>query len=88
MDREVLTIVNNTDFEGYVIVDWDSIFTKTTCSNNAAAVALDRSRVGGKDLDKYVKVYRIGAMGMYAKVPGERFVEEYDWRKAVRELMG
>ena len=88
MDREVRNIVNNTTFDGFVIVDWDSVFTKTTCPNNAVAIALDRSRFGGNELEKFVKVYRVGTMGKYAKVPGERFAEEYNWRRAAHELMG
>lgn len=87
MDREVQYIVNKSTFDGYVIVDWDSVFTKTTCPNNAVAIALERSRFGGKELEDFVKVYRVGTMGKYHHTPGERVVEEYDWRRAVRELM-
>ena len=88
MDREVQDIVDNTDFDGYVIVDWDGVFTKTTCPNNATALALARSRIGGPDLTKFVKVYRVGTMGKYHHTPGERVVSEYDWNRSVRELMG
>lgn len=87
MDREVQHIVNNTTFEGFVIVDWDGVFTKTTCPNKAAAIALDRSRLGGNTLEEFVKIYRVGTMGKYHHTPGERVVEEYDWHRAVRELM-
>jgi len=87
MDKDVLAIAKNTDFEGFVIVDWDSVFGKTTCPNEAVAKALERTRAGGAGLAEFVKVYRVGTMGKYAEVPGERFVEEYDWRRALRELM-
>ena len=87
MDKEVLSIANNTDFDGYVIVDWDSVFGKTTCPNTAVSMALERTRTGGEGLSEFVKVYRVGTMGGYAKVPGERFAEEYDWSRALRELM-
>lgn len=87
MNRDVLDIANKTDFDGYVIVDWDSVFGSTTCPNKAVAMALERTRAGGEGLAEFVKVYRVGTMGKYAKVPGERFAEEFDWNRALRELM-
>ena len=88
MNNEVLSIATNTNFDGYVIVDWDSVFGKTTCPNKAVAMALERTRTGGEGLAKFVKVYSVGTMGKYAKVPGERFAEEYNWKRAMNELMG
>lgn len=87
MDRQVQHITDNTDFNGYVIVDWDSVFGKTTCPNKAVSMALERTRTGGEGLAEFVKVYSVGTMGEYADVPGERFVEEYDWNRSMRELM-
>lgn len=88
MDREVQAIVDNTDFDGYVIVDWDSVFGKTTCPNKAVSMALERTRTGGPDLAEFIKVYRIGTMGKYHHTPGERCVSEFDWNRGLRELMG
>ena len=88
MDKELLNIVANTDFDGYIIVDWDSVFGKTTCPNKAVSMALERSRTGGEGLSEFVKVFSVGTMGKYAKVPGERYAEEYNWNRASRELMG
>ena len=88
MDKEVLKIVANTDFVGYIIVDWDGVFGKTTCPNKAVSMVLERSRTGGEGLSEFVKVYSVGTMDEYAEVPGERYVEEFNWRRAYRELMG
>jgi hypothetical protein len=88
MDKDILNIVENTDFDGYIIVDWDSVFGKTTCPNKAVSMALERSRTGGEGLSEFVKVFSVGAMGKYAKVPGERYAEEYNWNRASMELMG
>lgn len=87
MDREIQDIVNNTDFVGYVIVDWDSVFGKTHCPNIAVAMALERSRTGGEELSGSVKVYSVGTMGKYAEVPGERVYHKFDWKRSLRELM-
>lgn len=87
MDRQVQAITDNTDFNGYVIVDWDSVFEKTTCPNKAVSIALERTRTGGEGLAEFVKVYSVGTMGQYAEVPGERVVEEFDWNRSLRELM-
>jgi len=87
MDRQVQAITDNTDFNGYVIVDWDSVFGKTTCPNKAVSMALERTRTGGEGLAEFVKVYRVGTMGQYAEVPGERFAEEFNWNRSLRELM-
>jgi hypothetical protein len=88
MDREVQAIIDNTDFNGYVIVDWDSMFAKTTCPNNAVAIALERTRTGGTGLAEFVKVYSVGTMGKYHHTPGKRYGEEYNWNRALRQLMG
>ena len=88
MDREVQAIVDNTDFVGYVIVDWDSIFGKTTCPNKAVSMALERTRTGGEGLAEYVKVYSVGTMGKYHHTPGERYCDEFNWNRGLRELMG
>jgi len=88
MNKEVTSIVMYDDFDGYVIVDWDRVFGKTTCPNAAVSMALERTRTGGEGLAEFVKVYRVGTMGKYAKVPGERFAEEFDWNRALRELVG
>ncbi len=88
MNNEVLALAANTNFVGYAIVDWDSVFGITTCPNDAVAMALERTRTGGDGLAEFVKVYSVGTMGMYAKVPGERVVEEYNWKRAMNELMG
>jgi hypothetical protein len=88
MDKDVIDITDNTDFDGYVIVDWAGIYNRTTCPNTAVSMALERRRAEGeKGIIDIVKVYRIGTMGKYAKVPGERFAEEYNWKRALRELM-
>jgi hypothetical protein len=87
MEREVKYIVENTDFNGYVILDWDGIFSKTTCPNTAVSMALERARLGGEGLAEFVKVYSIGTMGKYHHTPGTRFGEIYDWNRALRELM-
>ena len=87
MDRQVQAITDNTDFNGYVIVDWDSVFGKTTCPNKAVSMALERTRTGGEGLAEFVKVYSVGTMGQYAEVPGERVVEEFNWNRSLRELM-
>jgi hypothetical protein len=87
MDLEVKNITDNTDFVGYVIVDWDGLFGTTTCPNNAAAMCLERSRTGGPGLAEYVKAYSVGSMGQYHHTPGERFCWDYDWNRAVNELM-
>jgi len=87
MNKEVTSIVMYDDFDGYVIVDWDGVFGKTTCPNTAVSMALERTRTGGEGLAEFVKVYRVGTMGKYAKVPGERFAEEFNWNRALRELM-
>jgi hypothetical protein len=88
MDREVQAIVDNTDFDGYVVVDWDSVFGKTTCPNKAVSMALERTRTGGPGLAEFVKVYSVGTMGKYHHTPGERCVWEYNWKRALGELMG
>jgi hypothetical protein len=87
MNKEVTSIVMYDDFDGYVIVDWDGVFGQTTCPNTAVSMALERTRTGGEGLAEFVKVYRVGTMGKYAKVPGERFAEEFNWNRALRELM-
>lgn len=87
MERELQHIVNNTDFCGYVILDWDSIFGKTECPTTAAAMCLERARAGGDDLKQHVKAYSVGTMGKYHHTPGERYCWEYDWERAVDELM-
>jgi hypothetical protein len=88
MDRQVQTIIDNTDYNGYVIVDWDGVFGKTTCPNEAVSMALERNRTGGHGLAEFVKVYSFGTMGKYAKVPGKRYCEEFNWNRSLRELMG
>lgn len=86
MDREVQAIIANTDFAGYVIVDWDGMFNRTTCPNTAVSMALQRSRIGGEELAEFVKVYSVGTMGKYHHTPGERYGEEFDWNRSLREL--
>jgi hypothetical protein len=86
MDITITRLVNETDFSGYVIIDWDGVFGKTTCPNTAVSMCLERSRTGGKDLEEYVKAYFIGTMGKYHHTPGERYVSEYDWENALRQL--
>lgn len=88
MDREVQAIVDNTDYDGYVVVDWDSVFGKTTCPNKAVAMALERTRTGGEGLAEFVKVYCVGTMGKYHHTPGERIIYEFDWNSGLRQLMG
>jgi hypothetical protein len=88
MDREVQNLVENTDFVGYVTVDWNGVFNKTNCPNTAVSMALERHRAGGETRSDSVKVYSIGTMGKYHHTPGERRVEEFNWRRALRELMG
>jgi len=87
MDREVQAIVDNTDFNGYVVVDWDSVFGRTTCPNKAVSMALERTRTGGPGLAEFVKVYNVGTMGKYHHTPGERCVWEFNWNRGLRELM-
>lgn len=88
MDREVQAIVDDTDFNGYVIVDWNSVFDKTTCPNKAVAMALERARTGGPGLAEFIKVYRVGTMGKYHHTPGERRVWEFNWKHGLCELTG
>lgn len=88
MDCEVQAIADNTNFDGYVIVDWDSVFGKTTSPNKAVAMALERARTGGPGLAEFVKVYSVGTMGKYHHTPGERVIWEFDWKRGLRELMG
>ena len=87
MELELQHIVDNTDYCGYVILDWDSVFGKTTCPNTATAMCLERSRTGGEGLKQFVKAYSVGTMGKYHHTPGERYCWEYDWERAVGELM-
>lgn len=87
MSLEIQNLVDRTDFNGYVIIDWDSVFGKTKCPNEAVAIALERTRTGGEGLAEFVKVYSIGTKGAYAEVPGERYYEEFDWNRALRQLM-
>lgn len=82
---EVQAIADNTDFVGYVVIDFDGIFGKTIDVTKAVAWALERSRV--KDLEEYVKVYRVFTWGKYSKIAGQRAIEEHDWNKSMRELM-
>jgi len=88
MDATVTRLAQETDFVGYAIVDWDSYFGKTTCPNKAAAMCLERYRTGGEELGQFIKCYSIGTLGEYSDAPGKRVVEEYDWDRALRELMG
>lgn len=87
MNRDIQFIINNTDFNGYVIIDWDSVFGKTTCPNTAVAMALERTRTGGPGLAEFVKVYRVGTMGKYHHTPGERYGEEFNWQSSLRQLI-
>jgi len=87
MDTTVTRLAQETDFVGYVIVDWDSAFGKTTCPNEAAAMCLERYRTGGEELGQFIKCYSVYTLGSYSKTPGKRVVSEYDWNRALRELM-
>ena len=87
MNKDIENLVQNTDFNGYVIVDWDSTFGKTRCPNDAVAMCLERFRTAGsEELGQYVKAYRVFTMGAYHHTPGKRGSEEFDWRAALREL--
>jgi hypothetical protein len=88
MDTTVARLAQETDFVGYVIVDWDSYFGMTTCPNSAVAMCLERFRTGGEELGQFIKCYSIGTLGEYSETPGKRVVEEYDWNRALRQLMG
>lgn len=83
---EVQNIVHNTDYEGYVVFNLDRLFGKTTCPNNAVSMALDCYHKN-KSCGDFVKVYRVGAMGKYHHTPGARYCWDFDWNKALRELM-
>lgn len=83
---EVQSLVNSGTFDGYVIVDWDSVFTTTDCPNKAVALCIERARLGGEQLQRYVKAYRIGTAGKYHANPGERLVYEFDWQDGARQL--
>ena len=87
MDREVQAIIDNTDFVGYVIVDWDGLFGKTTCPNTAVSMTLERTRTGGEGLAEFIKVYSVGTMGKYYHTPGTRYGELFNWNRGLRELM-
>lgn len=88
MDIAVSRLVQETDFVGYVIVDWDSVFGKTKCPNEATAMCLERYRTGGKELSEFIKCYHVGTLGQYSETPEKRVVEEFDWNNALRQLMG
>ena len=83
--REIQNIADTTDFVGYVVMDYDGVFGKTTDVTNAVGWASDRSKMEG--LAEYVKVFYVFTWGKYAKNPGERGIEAYDWEKARDELM-
>jgi len=85
--QDIAAFANSNTFDGYVIVDWDSIFTTKRDVNSAVAVALERAVMGGEELSKYVKVYRVSFCGQYHETPGARFIEELNWKKALAELM-
>lgn len=87
MNREVQAIVNDTDFNGYIVVDLNRVLDKTTCPNRAVSIALEHSRIDDEGLAQSIKVYSIGTMGKYASVPGERVVWEFNWKGGLRELM-
>lgn len=87
MDATVTRLVEETDFVGYVIVDWDSVFGKTTCPNKAVSMCLGRYRTGGEELGQFVKCYSVGTLGEYSETPGKRVVREFDWDRSVRQLM-
>jgi hypothetical protein len=88
MDATVARLAQETDFVGYVIVDWDSVFGKTTCPNTATSMCLERYRTGGKELGEFIKCYHVGTLGKYSDTPGKRVVEEFDWNDSLRQLMG
>ncbi len=85
--QDVAAFAKSSVFDGYVIVDWDSIFTTERNVNSAVAVALERAFIGGEELSMFVKVYRISFCGQYHETPGARFIEELNWKKALAELM-
>jgi hypothetical protein len=86
MDANITRLTQETDFVGYVIVDWDSVFGKTTCPNQAVAMCLERYRTGGKKLEQFIKCYHVGTLGKYSETPGKRVVEEFDWNRALKQL--
>ena len=87
MNSEVQAIIDNTDYNGYVVVSQSGIYGKTVCPNKATALALDLSGQVGEKAAATVKVYSVGTMGEYHHTPGERVGEEFDWNRYVRELM-
>ncbi len=82
--REILNIAENTDFVGYVVMDYDGVFGKTADVTRAVGWASDRSKMEG--LEEYVKVYYVFTWGKYSPIAGERAIEEFDWEKARNEL--
>ena len=87
MDDHTLRLLNETDFCGYVIEDYNGYFGNTTCPNGAAAMCLDRERVGGEELSQWIKCYRLATLGEYSDTPGKRIVENFDYAAAINQLM-
>lgn len=87
-DTTTVRLLNETNFDGYVVEDYSGYFGKTCDVTKAVAMCLERVRTGGDELAQWVKCYRVYTMGEYAENPGERGIEEYNWERGYRELAG
>lgn len=85
MPTEIQDLVNDTDFTGYVVIDYDGVFGKTKDVTKAVSWALERSKIKG--LEEYVKMFYVYTMGQYAETPGERGANVEDWNSHARQLM-
>jgi hypothetical protein len=70
----------------YVIYACDSEIARTECPVEAVSLALSQARKVSDE--NQVCVWQTGVYGQYHENPGSAYRELYDWRRAVRELMG
>lgn len=85
-DDLVLRILNETDYDGYVIEDHLGFYNKTKCPNEAVGICFDRYKAF-PDRVNDIKCYSIGTLGEYSDTPGKRVIREFDWNRGLKELI-
>lgn len=86
--KHIQDLADNTDYCGYVVLDYDGYYGGTQSPVNCVGMALHCEHIGGEELAKYVQVWRLGFTGMYDDNPGSRIIEKYDYHEAAKQLLG
>jgi len=86
--KHVQDLADNTDYCGYVVMDYNGYYGGTQSAVTCVGMALHCEHIGGEELAKYVQVWRLGIAGKYHDNPGSRIIEKYDYHKAAKELLG